>query len=130
MGQPAVLVREDVLDEGPQRVVRELVRTKVQMLRVVQLGEELQEELVKDLGLSLSKTQQIVREVELGEGSAVREDHTHGLERGVGQLVVGQFKHCQLLVLRKRRYQLLHNEVGEVKVFEDYADNCISVECL
>ncbi len=79
VGQPAVLVREDVLDKWPQRVVRELVRTEVQVLRVVQLGEELQEELVKDLGLSLSKTQQIVREVELGEGRAVREDHTHGL---------------------------------------------------
>ncbi len=38
VGQPAVLVGEDILDEGPQRVVRELVRTEVQVLRVVELG--------------------------------------------------------------------------------------------
>ena len=69
------------------------------MLRVVQLGEQGEQELVKDLRLPVTETQEVVREVKFKEGGAIAKNHVEGFKRGVGQLVVGKFKGCQLLVL-------------------------------
>ena len=74
--EAAVLVREHVLNEGAEGLVGELVRTQVQVLRVVQLGQQGQQELVQDLGLPVPEPQQVAREIQLSQTRAVREDHT------------------------------------------------------
>ena len=71
------------------------------MLRVVQLGEQGEQELVQDLRLAVTETQEVVREVKFKEGGAIAENHVEGFKRGVGQLVVGKLEGCQLLVLGK-----------------------------
>jgi hypothetical protein len=79
VSQPAVLVCEHVLNEGPQGLVREFVRTQVQVLGVVQLRQKTVQELVKDLGLPVSETQQVVGQIQLYETGAIRENHVQGL---------------------------------------------------
>jgi HPt (histidine-containing phosphotransfer) domain-containing protein len=79
VSEAAVFVREHVLNERAQGLVRELVPAQVQVLRVVQLCQQLEQELVQDLGLSITETQQIVREVKLRERGAIRENHVQGL---------------------------------------------------
>jgi HPt (histidine-containing phosphotransfer) domain-containing protein len=79
VSEAAVFVREHVLNERAQGLVRELVPAQVQVLRVVQLCQQLEQELVQDLGLPITETQQIVREVKLRERGAIRENHVKGL---------------------------------------------------
>jgi len=79
VSQPAVLVCEHVLNEGPQGLVREFIPTQVQVLRVVQLGQKTVQELVQDLGLAVSETQQVVGQIQLCETGAIRENHVQGL---------------------------------------------------
>ena len=79
VSEAAVFVREHVLNERAQGLVRELVPAQVQVLRVVQLCQQLEQELVQDLGLPITETQQIVREVKLRERSAIRKNHVEGL---------------------------------------------------
>lgn len=79
VSEAAVFVREHVLNERAQGLVRELVPAQVQVLRVVQLRQQLEQELVQDLGLPITETQQIVREVKLRERGAIRENHVQGL---------------------------------------------------
>lgn len=79
MSQPAVLVCENVLYEGPQGLVREFIPTQVQVLRVVQLRQKTVQELVQDLGLPVSETQQVVGKIELCETGAIRENHVQSL---------------------------------------------------
>ena len=74
--EAAVLIRKHVLNEGAEGLVGELVRTQVQVLRVVQLGQQGQQELVQDLGLSVPEPQQVAREIQLSQTRAVGEDHT------------------------------------------------------
>jgi hypothetical protein len=79
VSEAAVFVREHVLNERAQGLVRELVPAQIQVLRVVQLRQQLEQELVQDLGLPITETQQIVREVKLCERGAIRENHVEGL---------------------------------------------------
>ena len=74
--EAAVLIREHVLNEGTEGLVGELVRTQVQVLRVVQLSQQGQQELVQDLGLAVPEPQQVAGEIQLSQTRAVREDHT------------------------------------------------------
>jgi len=45
------------------------------VLRVVQLGEQGEQELVQDLRLPVTETQEVVREVKFKEGGAIAENH-------------------------------------------------------
>jgi hypothetical protein len=79
VSEAALFIREHVLNERAQGLVRELVPAQVQVLRAVQLRQQLEQELVQDLGLPITETQQIVREVKLRERGAIRENHVQGL---------------------------------------------------